>query len=327
MVEGGLKAGTAVVDALVAVVMSPLRFVLWLVEWARWWGSDSRRRILAVVLLSLGLLAVVGTRTYRLELRYQQTDMSRAEVAETSFLPPPEVLRVLGLGHGTFVADMLFLRANMYFIGHLFSDRIYEWLDLYVESMLALDPDNPRVYEWASQSVKFGQVIGNEALMKSNDYAERGIARFPDHWRFYFDIGFNYHMEWQWESEAEREEVQAKALPYFAMAASLPNAKLDPNFVAELYLRANDVEMALFHAYQQYMQANDQQKRSLRRRIARYQSEAAARQLADADERHRERWGYVPFGLFELIGEQHVVSVPQSWAVESALAATTASND
>ena len=53
-----------------------------------------------------------------------------------------------------FVADLLFLRANMYFVSHLFSDRIFPWLDLYVDTILALDPDNPTVYEWASQSVK-----------------------------------------------------------------------------------------------------------------------------------------------------------------------------
>ncbi|MEZ4266378.1 MAG: hypothetical protein R3F39_08365 [Myxococcota bacterium] len=148
-------------------------------------------------------------------------------------MPPPIALEARLLGRPAFVADMVFIRANFYFIGHLFTDRIFKWLDLYVETILALDETNPRVYEWASQAVKYGHHL-HETLERSNYYAEQGIERFPDTWRLYFDIGSNYYLEWKVDSPAERDQMRKKALPYFSIAASLPgSSSLDPNFVTE----------------------------------------------------------------------------------------------
>jgi len=272
---------------------------------------------MVITLTGMMVLAWVGTRTSRLDLRYQATTTARAEAAETSYIAPPVVLQVFGLGYQGFVADLLFLRANMYFVSHLFSDRIFPWLDLYVDTILALDPDNPAVYEWASQSVKFGQLISNESLERSNHYAQRGIERFPDHWRFYFDIGFNYQIEWRPADDAERQAMRDKALPYFSIAAILPGSKMDPNFLTEMHLQRNDVEMALFHAYNRYWEANEREKKALRQRIGRYESQAAAETLQAIEARWRSSYPYVPMGLFELIGPPHTLSVPGSWAVEA----------
>ena len=147
-----------------AVLMAPSRFVRWLAEWLTWWGSTPRRRLMAITLGALLASGALLTKTSRLELAYQQAPMERAQSAEASYMPPADVLKVLALDHRPFLADMLFTRANMYFISHLFTDRIYNWLDVYAEAILALDPDNPRVYEWASQSLKYGQMISKESL-------------------------------------------------------------------------------------------------------------------------------------------------------------------
>jgi len=303
-----------IVTGLLAVVMAPLRFVRWLAEWLTWWSANSRRRVMATVLASTLVAGALLTRTSALELRYQHAPMERAQSAEASYMPPSQVLRALSLDHRGFFADMLFTRANIYFISHLFSDRIYDWLDVYVEAILALDPDNPRVYEWASQSVKYGQMISDESLEHSNDYARRGIERFPDHWRFYFDIGFNYYIEWKHEDEAERQAMQEKALPYFSVAASLPGSQLDPNFVTEIYLQRNEVSMALFHAYLRYWESSERERTALRGRITRYQSDAAAQRLVEIEERWKRAYGYMPFGLFEALGPEHDGLGPVDWA-------------
>ena len=270
-----------------------------------------------VALFAISTLAWIGTRSARLDLRYQEAMSERAEDAETSYIAPPAVLKVMGLGHQSFVADVLFLRANMYFVNHLFGDRIFEWLDLYLDAIIALDPDNPSVYEWASQAVKFGQLITNESLERSNEYARRGIERFPDHWRFYFDIGFNYQIEWQTEDEQERQKMRDKALPYFSIAAMLPDSRMDPNFLTEMHLQRNDVEMALFHAYNRYWEANEREKEALRGRIGRYESQAAAEGLKAIEERWQASYSYIPMRLFELIGPQQDLAVPDDWALAS----------
>ena len=272
---------------------------------------------MVVALVAMSTMAWVGTRSARLDLRYQEAMLDRAEAAETSYIAPPAVLKVMGLGHQSFVADVLFLRANMYFVNHLFGDRIFTWLDLYLDAILALDPDNPTVYEWASQAVKFGQLITNESLERSNDYARRGIERFPDHWRFYFDIGFNYQIEWQPADDEERQRMRDKALPYFSIAAMLPNSRMDPNFLTEMHLQRNDVEMALFHAYNRYWEANEREKEALRGRIGRYESHAAANGLEAIEARWKTSYSYMPMRLFELIGPQQSLSVPNNWALAS----------
>jgi hypothetical protein len=228
------------------------------------------------------------------------------------------VLKAAGLGHQAFVHDMIFLQANAYFVDHLFGDRIFDWLDAYFESLVALDPDNREVYEWATQVVKYGQFISHDVLERSNDYARRGIERFPDHWRFYFDIGFNYLIEWNPDSEEQRREVRDKAMPYIAVAAALPDSELDPNFVATLYLEKNDVEMALFHLYLRYWEADERERDEIRKRILQFGSQASAERLSRLEERWRAELPYVDLGVFEVMGPGAAETgvVPRSWAEE-----------
>ena len=65
--------------------------------------------------------------------------------------------------------------------------------------------------EIADQTVKFGQRITPSVLEKSNQYAKDGLEQFPDNWRFYFDIGFNYYHEWAQLPGADSEKLRAKA--------------------------------------------------------------------------------------------------------------------
>ncbi len=312
---GELGPGELAVMVAVLLVVAILawRFVRWAPGWVRWWLGTRASRLLASTLLAMMVLGILGTRVARLDLRYDQARVATAQQAETFYIPPPIALKVAALGHEAFFADMLFVRANMYFVNHLLGDRIFAWLDVYLESMLALDPNNPRIYEWASQVSKYGQMITNTAVERSISYSRRGIERFPDHWRFYLDVGFNYMMEWRTETEEERQAMRDKALPYFALAAALPDSRLDPNFVAELYLQKNDVEMALFHAYLRYWEGSDRERAALRGRITRYESRAVAEHLARVEDRWRQEHPYVPVSLFEQLGERHDEVVRRSW--------------
>jgi hypothetical protein len=109
-------------------------------------------------------------------------------------------------------------------------------------------------------------------------------------------------------------ELRRKALIYFSIASSLPGSKLDPNFVAELHLRRNDIQMALFHSYQRYWEASDRERGALRKRIARYESESAANRLKDIETYWKSDYPYMEIGLFELLGPRYQPSVPESWA-------------
>ena len=117
--------------------------------------------------------------------------------------------------------------------------------------------------------------------------------------------------------------MRNKALPYFSIAAMLPNSQMDPNFLTEMHLQRNDVEMALFHAYNRYWEANEREKEALRRRIARYESQAAAERLKVIEGRWKTNYSYLPMELFELIGPEQTLAVPNNWAADSDHGAAT----
>ena len=299
-----------------ALLASPFRFASWLTDWSAWWWASSARRVQAAALIGVLAVGALFTRTSRLELHFERAMGDPARRAETLYLPPPAALRALSLGHEGFLADLLFIRANNYFIEHVFGDRLFPWLRPYFDALVGLDPDNDRVYEWASQGVKMGQLIDNDVVRQSNEYARAGLKRFPDSWRFYFDIGFNYLVEWHPKDYEERQRMRAKAVPYLTVAAALPGSKLDPNFISSLWILEDSVEMALFQLYLRYWEASDAERDQLRRRILMYGTRASAERLARTEKRWKAQYPYVPEGLFELLGpdRDRQAHAPRSWS-------------
>jgi hypothetical protein len=298
-----------------AVLAAPYRFVRWLAEWIRWWGRSSRRRVMVLICVTILALAALGTRTNRLDLRYEASALARAHEVQTFYLPPHHVLRFMALGHESFLSDLIFIRANIYFVSELLTgERIFEWLELYADAVRSLDPYNLQFYEWASQAVKYEQSISNEAIERSNAYAQMGIDRFPDYWRFYFDIGFNFFQEWQTDDPEERRQLRQKSLPYFDMAMMLGGEHMAASFLSGLYLEEDNVEMALFHTYLRYWEADEEEKEGLRGRIMRYESLAAAKHLEVMDARWKGQFDYLPVELFGLLDTEPAPHVlPEGW--------------
>jgi len=237
------------------------------------------------------------------------------ELAEASYLPPVSVLRIASLGYPNFMADLVYMRGFAYFINHLFLDRRYEWLDDYVHTVAALDAKMPTLYRWASQNVKLGQYIGKKEIEKSNYYAEMGLDAFPDDWRLYLDIGFNYFYELMPKAETLKEEKAHldSAREYFSIAASLPGNGLDPNFVTHLFLENNDTEMALFHAYSAYMDASDEVRQELLNRIQKYESAEVLQKIQKRDAAWKRDFPFVRLVFFEFLGERETSKIPVNW--------------
>lgn len=222
---------------------------------------------------------------------------------ETLYLPPTVLLRVLSLGYPSALADILFVRAHSYFLSHFFADRIFTWLDHYYEGIVGLDPDNPRIYLWAAQVVKYGQRINDQKVHQANAYLEQGIERFPDNWRLHMDLGFNLYFELKGLDEAERSEARLKARDHFAIAAGLPGAPIDPNFVTELFQRGHEEGLALAYALQKYFEATDDQRKQLMRRIGSI-SAVLAEGIRDEEQRWKGEFPFIPVTLFSLVGDR-----------------------
>jgi len=83
-------------------------------------------------------------------------------------------------------------------------------------------------------------------------------------------------------------------------------------------MRNNDTRMALFQAYRAYHEASPMERRYLLRRIEQLESPAAARELAQEEERWRARYPFLPFGVFQLIGGGQALSLPAEWQTSGA---------
>jgi hypothetical protein len=223
--------------------------------------------------------------------------------AEALYLPPVVVLRVLSLGYQSAWADLLFVRAHAYFLTHFFSDRKFTWLDHYYEAIKGLDPDNPRLYQWAGQVVKFGQHINDGVITRANGYLEEGLQRFPNDWRLHMDLGFNLHFEMAGQSDAERALYKLRARDHFATAAGLPGAPIDPNFVAELFEQSQESGLAIAYGLQKYYESTPDQRVQLVRRIGSISS-ALADGIVAEERQWREHYAFLPVALYALLAER-----------------------
>jgi len=223
--------------------------------------------------------------------------------AETLYLPPVLVLRVLSLGYQTAWADLLFVRAHAYFLSHFFADRKFTWLDEYYEAVRGLDPDNPRLYQWAGQVVKFGQIIDRPIIERSDAYLEQGLERFPRDWRLHMDLGFNLYFEVAGLDDAEKAANKLKARDHFATAAGLPGAPIDPNFVAELFERSQESSLAIAYGLQKYYESSEEQRTQLIRRIGSI-SQALANGILAEERQWRKRYSFLPVALYALLAER-----------------------
>ncbi len=291
---------------------------------------DPQKRITILVLAFAVLMACFVAQVMRQEQKFLVAKTKDFRLAETTYLPPNEVLKVLALGYDPFVADMVFMQANSYFATHLMYDRKYAWLDNYLGAMvgycrdrfgrrMSLIPDecdenpdtewipglfpfNPRVYLWASQVIKFAPYLRDSIIDKSIYYGKTGIHYCPDNWEIYFDVGFNLYFEYRDLPLEEKEALKREALNYFSVASNLPNSSIDPNFVAGTLWSKEETERAITQVYMTYYHASERQKKEMRTRVRAY----GEGELADLFERDETAWQeqfpYLPQSLFHVVG-------------------------
>jgi tetratricopeptide (TPR) repeat protein len=173
------------------------------------------------------------------------TSYSQDKEERLLYLPSGKYLKPLCLGYEAFVSDLLWLKAISYFGGHYLTDRSYKWLYHILDLVTTLDPQFRYPYE-------FGGII---LTIESGNYEKgtalllKGITYYPDYWRLYFYLGFNYlyyHKDTQ------------KAAYYMTEAARLPgHPEYLPKLAASLLTQAGKKETALSFLKQLYDTTDD----------------------------------------------------------------------
>ncbi len=279
-------------------------------ELARFWlGSRSRLRQL-LFLLSLFWLAVFGTQWFRVSKDVAGGRRLLGATAETAYIVPVPALKMASLGHQSFAADLMFLRAAHYFVRHLATDSRLPWINLYLDAIWGLDAHNKSTYHWGAQIIKFGQTIDNGVAERADQIARLGLEYFPDDPWLYHEIAFNLRYSIEANSEAEAQRLKTLALSYLEIAYSFPAFTYDPNYLASQFSRAGRDDDAVRSALATYENATEDQRRELREMLKeRNQAESAA-ELAWYDTYHARDWSYLSETLTRFVGPKRVAAPP-----------------
>lgn len=227
------------------------------------------------------------------------------------YLPPPDQLISASLGHRAALADLIWMKALVYFGTELSQRGGVVHLFRYTDAMLALDPRFKRVYRWVASAAIYrtGNVTIDD-VYKAIRYLERAARLFPDDPELAWDLGATYAYELvpMLPVGAPREEARQKSLAYLEMAAT---HGAGPAWLGLLTSRQlvslGRTEQALRHMEDLYATATDPAlKAELEQRIAALRTasyveamRAAAEQLETARVRD---FPYVGSSLYMLLG-------------------------
>ncbi len=219
-------------------------------------------------------------------------------------LPPGEVIRSADLGYHSLAADLLFIRANLYYGRHILGDEHMPWLDDFINILLTVDPDFKKAYLWSANVATFrkrGYEYNKSYSEQAIDILERGMSRFVDDYRFPMRIGFNYYYDL---GDAWR------GIPYFELASQKPNA---PAWLREklvdLYAKKGRLRLARKILAELVMEADDPVlRKGLQDRMTAMmddtRKEEISRRRATLINEWQDSYGYLPLDLYLLIREQ-----------------------
>lgn len=176
------------------------------------------KRLRPALLLALAASALTLTAFARYQLERVERPAS-ASLREVLLVPPGQVIRQIDLGSHTLAADLLFIRANLYYGQHIATDEKLPWLADFIDVLIEVDPDFKKTYTWGSLATLYYKrqidSIPEELIERANRILELGMRRFPHDYQFPLRIASNLYYEL-----GDRDG----AVPYFQRTASLPDA-------------------------------------------------------------------------------------------------------
>jgi hypothetical protein len=178
-------------------------------------------------MVALTLAAAVGLQTHLLHRHLTRVELPRT--AETVWLPPAPVLKVLSFGYDRLVADLLWLQVIQYYGGKLLAkDTSMPNLWPFFDAVTTLDPDFDEAYFFGSYLLADDLDRPDLALNlldrgRRHRLAAAGSdgAATPERlagteaWRYPYQMAFVHYFYRQDKAEASR---------FFRMAADLPGA-------------------------------------------------------------------------------------------------------
>lgn len=263
--------------------------------------------IAAALITMVGLAVASG----ELRARSHACHASGQRYEDVYYLPPAESLRIFSAGWDEALADLIWMRALVYF-GDEFREggQVRHVFD-YSEAILALDPRFRAVYRWVGMAgVYRPQAVAPEDIERSVAIMQRGARLFPEDGELAWDVGaaLVFELAPMLEDEAEQDDARERGMPYLLAAARLGAA---PEWAAlsnaSLLERIGRDEQAARHLEEMYLTVDDPAVRdSIAARIRelrqRAEAEAFLAAMAELERRRRAELPYVAPSFYLLAG-------------------------
>jgi len=272
-------------------------------EWAVWVGF-------------LAFFVVVGAGARALRLRSMDRYLATQSYEDIYYLPPPAWLPVLSLGYREAAADLLWMRALVYFGTEVEHHGEVRYVYQYADAILALDPMFERAYRWAGMAgIYRPQAVGIDAYRRAVDYLRRGVERFPDDGQLAWDLGATLMFELRPllegdEHRADREEIEAEAVEYMETAARMGAGPPYLGLVnASTLTQLGRLDAARRHLEEIYATVRDPDiRRQIELRIDQLASESHGRAfraaMQELESRHAHDFDYVPLDFYVQLGRR-----------------------
>ena len=221
------------------------------------------------------------------------------------YLPPPWIARHGSFGHPQLLADYVWLQALQYYGDEANRAQRYRDLHRYLELVVELDPDFRYAYRFGAAAIPYntgGWTWHN--VEHSTALIQRGLARFPDDWQLWLQLGFNRGVlgtDYEGAAEAYRHAASARGAPTWI-----------PQLVTRLYSTAGSLERARAYALE-ILENTDQPElqETMRQRLKEIAAEESLIQIDQAIRRFREQTGEAPSTLTQLFANGLLTSLPQ----------------
>jgi hypothetical protein len=225
------------------------------------------------------------------------------------YLPRPSALKAMALGHHELVADLVFIRAIIYFGTQFQGRRDYRWLENYLDTIVNLDPKWRTPYKWAGVSTMYdGRTITNESVMQSSHFLTLGVNQFPDDWELPWMLGCNYLFELKTDDPVQRAEWRRIGGEYVRHAALVGGGpQWLPLLAATILRQEGDEQAAMKHLEEVYYSTSDENTRQeVRNRLlslhAKIDFAEAERNRAEFERAWQATVPYAPADFFVAVG-------------------------
>jgi hypothetical protein len=227
------------------------------------------------------------------------------------YLPRPSALHALALGHDELVADLVFVRAIVYFGGQLHARDQFRWMDNYLDTIVALDPTWRTPYRWAGVATMYnGKTITNEMVNASSHFLEMGVKQFPSDWELPFMLGCNYLFELKTTDKEQRRQWQRQGAEWVRHAAIVGGAPpWVPLLAATILRREGQEEAAVRHLEEVFVSTQDEGTRAeVKARLLSLKSKVdfakEERERAAFEAAWKRTMPYAPADLFVVVGAE-----------------------